>query len=68
MTGSCLSVAFDAIPRVTHMLTKEMIQLIYVNKLKKDFKKTIKEPGLKGSLKSFVKPKTEIITAVNELN
>lgn len=68
MTGSCLSVAFDAIPRVTHMITKEMIQLIYVNKLKKDFKKTIKEPGLKGSLKSFVKPKTEIITAVNEID
>ena len=42
--------------------------MIYVNNLKKEFKKTIKEPGLKGSLKSFIKPKNEIITAVNDVS
>lgn len=39
--------------------------MIYVENLRKEFKKTIKEPGLKGSVKSLFKPKTEIITAVD---
>ena len=42
--------------------------MIYVENLRKEFKKTIKEPGLKGSLKSFVKPKSEIITAVDDIS
>lgn len=42
--------------------------MIYVNHLKKEFKKTIKEPGLKGSIKSIFKPKNEIITAVNDIS
>ncbi|MCH5303647.1 MAG: ATP-binding cassette domain-containing protein, partial [Ruminococcus sp.] len=42
--------------------------MIYVENLKKEFKKTIKEPGLKGSLKSFIKPKNEIITAVDDIS
>ncbi len=42
--------------------------MIYVNNLKKEFKKTIKDPGLKGSVKSFFKPKTEIITAVDNIS
>ncbi len=42
--------------------------MIYVENLKKEFKKTIKEPGLKGSVKSFFKPKTEIITAVKDIS
>ncbi|MCR5653213.1 MAG: ATP-binding cassette domain-containing protein [Ruminococcus sp.] len=41
--------------------------MIYVEKLRKEFKKAIKEPGLKGSLKSFIKPKNEIITAVDDI-
>ncbi len=45
-----------------------MKNLIYVENLKKEFKKTIKEPGLKGSIKSFFKPKNEIITAVNDIS
>lgn len=42
--------------------------MIYVEKLRKEFKKTIKGPGLKGSLKSFVKPKKEIVTAVKDIS
>lgn len=41
--------------------------MIYVNNLRKEFKKVIKEPGLKGSVKSFFKPKSEIITAVDDV-
>ncbi len=39
--------------------------MIYVNDLKKEFKKVIKEPGLKGSLKALFKPNNEIIKAVD---
>lgn len=42
--------------------------MIYVENLKKEFKKTIKEPGLKGSVKSLFKPKSEIITAVDDIS
>ena len=42
--------------------------MIYVKNLRKEFKKTIKEPGLKGSLKSFVKPKKEIVAAVKDIS
>ena len=42
--------------------------MIYVENLRKEFKKTIKEPGLKGSLKSFIKPKKEIVTAVKDIS
>lgn len=41
--------------------------MIYVNNLRKEFKKVIKEAGLKGSVKSFFKPKSEIITAVDDV-
>ncbi|MBQ4129023.1 MAG: ATP-binding cassette domain-containing protein [Ruminococcus sp.] len=39
--------------------------MIYVNDLKKEFKKAIKEPGLKGSIKALFKPNNEIIKAVD---
>ncbi len=39
--------------------------MIYVNDLRKEFKKQIKEPGLKGSIKALFKPNNEIITAVD---
>lgn len=39
--------------------------MIYVNDLRKEFKKTIKEPGLKGSIKALFKPNNEIIKAVD---
>lgn len=42
--------------------------MIYVENLRKEFKKVIKEPGLKGSIKSFFKPKNEIITAVDDIS
>lgn len=42
--------------------------MIYVNDLKKEFKKTIKEPGLKGSIKALFKPNNEIITAVDGIS
>lgn len=42
--------------------------MIYVNHLRKEFKKTIKEPGLKGSIKSLFKPNNEIIKAVDGIS
>ena len=42
--------------------------MIYVENLRKEFKKVVKEPGLKGSIKSFFKPKNEIITAVDDIS
>lgn len=42
--------------------------MICVENLRKEFKKTIKEPGLKGSLKSFIKPKKEIVAAVKDIS
>lgn len=41
--------------------------MIYVENLRKEFKKTIKDPGIKGSIKSFFKPQKEITTAVNDI-
>lgn len=42
--------------------------MIYVENLRKEFKKTIKDPGIKGSIKSFFKPKNEIVAAVNDIS
>ncbi|MFR7819894.1 ATP-binding cassette domain-containing protein [Candidatus Pseudoruminococcus sp.] len=42
--------------------------MIYAEHLKKEFKKVIKEPGLKGSIKALFKPKKEIVTAVDDIN
>lgn len=42
--------------------------MIKVKNLTKEFKKTIKEPGLKGSLKSIFKPETQVIKAVDNLS
>lgn len=42
--------------------------MIYVENLRKEFKKTIKESGLKGSFKSLFYPKTEKIVAVNDIS
>ncbi|MGN1051470.1 MAG: ATP-binding cassette domain-containing protein, partial [Acutalibacteraceae bacterium] len=42
--------------------------MIYVNNLKKEFKKVVKEPGLKGSIKSIIKPKDEIVKAVDGIS
>ena len=41
--------------------------MIYVNNLKKDFKKAIKEPGLKGSVKALFSPEYEIVKAVDDI-
>lgn len=45
-----------------------MENMIYVENLRKEFKKVIKEPGLKGSVKALFKPKKEIITAVDDIS
>lgn len=42
--------------------------MIYAEHLKKEFKKVIKEPGLKGSVKALFKPKKEIVTAVDDIS
>ena len=42
--------------------------MITVDKLRKEFKKTVKDPGLKGSVKSLFRPKSEIVVAVNDIS
>ena len=42
--------------------------MIKVENLRKEFKKTIKEPGLKGSFKSLFRPKSEKVIAVNDIS
>lgn len=42
--------------------------MIHVNELRKEFKKAVKEPGLKGSVKALFKPEYEIITAVDNIS
>ncbi|HEP1511743.1 TPA: ATP-binding cassette domain-containing protein [Streptococcus pyogenes] len=42
--------------------------MIEVSHLQKNFSKTIKEPGLKGALKSFIHPQREIFEAVKDLS
>lgn len=42
--------------------------MIYVENLRKEFKKTIKEPGLLGSFKSLFHPKSEKVIAVNDIS
>ena len=41
------------------------MSMIKVENLKKEFQKTIKDPGLKGSVKSLFHKKTEIVKAVD---
>ncbi|MGN1126421.1 MAG: ATP-binding cassette domain-containing protein [Ruminococcus sp.] len=42
--------------------------MIYVENLRKEFKKTVKEPGIKGSVKSLFNPKKEIVKAVDGIS
>ena len=42
--------------------------MIHVENLQKHFKKTIKEPGLKGSVKALFNPKYEIVKAVDGIS
>ena len=43
-------------------------KMIQVRNLKKEFRKAIKEPGLKGSFKALFKPKYDIVTAVDDIS
>ena len=42
--------------------------MIHVQNLEKYFKKTIKQPGLMGSVKSLFRPQTEIVKAVDDIS
>ena len=42
--------------------------MIYVEDLRKEFKKIIKEPGFKGSVKALFKPNKEIVKAVDGIS
>lgn len=42
--------------------------MIKTENLRKEFKKTVKEPGLKGSVKSLFRPKTEKVIAVRDIS
>ena len=41
--------------------------MINVENLRKEFKKTVKEPGLKGSVKALFRPHTEMVVAVSDI-
>ena len=41
--------------------------MIYAENIKKEFKKSLKEPGLKGSVKSLFNSKYETVTAVDDI-
>jgi ABC-2 type transport system ATP-binding protein len=43
----------------------DMENMIYADDLRKEFKKIIKEPGIKGSVKALFKPHKEIVKAVD---
>lgn len=45
-----------------------MENMIYVENLRKEFKKIIKEPGFKGSVKALFKPNKEIVKAVDGIS
>ena len=45
-----------------------MENMIYAENLRKEFKKIIKEPGIKGSVKALFKPHKEIVTAVDDIS
>ena len=45
-----------------------MENMIYVENLRKEFKKIIKEPGVKGAVKALFRPKTEIVKAVDGIS
>lgn len=42
--------------------------MIYAEHLRKEFKKVVKDPGLKGSFKSLFKPKKEIVVAADDVS
>ena len=45
-----------------------MESMIFAENLRKEFKKIIKEPGVKGSVKALFKPKKEIVKAVDGIS
>lgn len=45
-----------------------MENMIHVENLRKEFKKIIKEPGVRGSIKALFKPKKEIVKAVDGIS
>lgn len=51
-----------------YILLKEGVDLIEVNNVSKEFKKTIKDPGLMGSVKSLFHKRTESVMAVNDIS
>lgn len=46
----------------------DMENMIYADDLRKEFKKIIKEPGIKGSVKALFKPHKEIVKAVDGIS
>lgn len=50
------------------MLRNEGLIMIQVENLSKEFKKVVKEPGIKGSVKALFNPKTEKVLAVDDVS
>ena len=47
---------------------RNSFKMIYAEHLRKEFKKIVKEPGLKGSFKALFKPKKEIVVAAQDIS
>ena len=50
------------------MVRNEGLIMIQVENLSKEFKKVVKEPGIKGSVKALFNPKTEKVLAVDDVS
>ena len=50
------------------MLRNEGLIMIQLENLSKEFKKVVKEPGIKGSVKALFNPKTEKVLAVDDVS
>lgn len=54
--------------KIRKRVNRVMSNMIQVKNVSKEFKKVIKEPGLKGSVKSLFHKKTEIVKAVDNIS
>jgi len=65
---SCLRRSLYAYCLTTLLLNRFNNCMIEVNNIVKDFRKTIKKPGLAGSIASLFKPEYETVRAVNDVS
>lgn len=59
---------FTAADNLVRFRYNSMENMIYAENLRKEFKKIIKEPGLKGAIKALFKPEKQTVTAVDDIS